>query len=227
MANWTEREADKYSHDKWYENFWYHHKAHVLIGIAVIAVIVTMFMSYNWQDPTDMYILFITESPEVYKEKAMALTNILSEYAGDKNGDGEVNIFIDNVYIGSEFDATNVFKNKEKIMTKLRSGDCMFVIAEDYGAEYLLEGGSCADITGLFPDVAEGSIEYDGTMWNWDNSAFRNSNSDFYLAFGEMSLYFGLRVYEGTIAELTDNSKENYQLAEDLLKAIVTNTKPE
>ena len=116
MDKWKEREADRYSHDKWYENIWYHHKFHIIIGVVVVLFLAVMIYSSNMKDPSDMYIFFLTESPEVYTEKEDTLTEILTEYAKDKNGDGEINIQIHNIYIGEEFDAANVFKNKEFLM---------------------------------------------------------------------------------------------------------------
>lgn len=227
MAEWKEREADRYSHDKWYENIWYHHKFHIIVGVLLIAFIAILFYSSNMNDPTDMYILYITETPEVYTEKTDALTSVLTEYAEDKNGDGKVVLYIENIYIGEEFDSANVYTNKEKIMTALRSGDCMFIIAEAYGAEYIKDSESCAEIASNFPENVTGSFEYDGTMWNWNGSDFKESNTQLKTIFGDLDLYFGTRVYEGTIAELTENSKENHEAAEKLLNAIVTNTKPE
>lgn len=227
MTKKIEREADRYSHDKWYENFWYHYKFHTIVGAVLILFIAIMFFSSNMRDPVDMYILFITESPEVYTEKEDALTKVLTEYAADKNGDGEVNLYIQNIYIGEEFDSTNVYQNKSFIMTSLRSGDCMFVISEDYGAQYLFDGEACSNLTSVFPEYADENLAYEGTMWNWSDSDFWKEHSEFYKAFGEMPIYFGLRTFEGTIAETTDHAKENYKAAKDLLNAIISNTKPE
>ena len=227
MAEWKERESDRYSHDKWYENIWYHHKFHIIIGAILIVVIAILFYSSNMNDPTDMYILYITETPEVYTEKTDALTNALTQYAEDKNGDGKVVLMIENLYVGEEFDSANVYTNKEKIMTALRSGDCMFIISDDAGAQYLAESEACADLTSKIPEEHGGTLEFNNTAWNWNGSEFKESNTQLKNIFGNLELYFSTRIYEGTIAELTENSRENHELAENLLNAIVTNTKPE
>ncbi len=227
MAKWKEREQDRYSHDKWYENIWYHHKFHIIVGAVLLLFLAVTIYSSNMTDPADLYIFFLTESPEVYTEKEDTLTEILTEYAGDKNGDGIVNLYIHNIYIGEEFDDTNVYKNKEFLMTSLRSGDCMLVISEDYGAQYLLDGEVCSDLAQVFPEMTEENFAYEGKMWDWTNSDFWNENNKLYKAFGEIPLYFGLRAFEGTIAETTDHAKKNYNAAKDLLEAIITNTKPE
>ena len=226
MAQWKEREADRYSHDKWYQNIWYHHKFHIILGVMMVAFGAILFFSTNMKDTTDMYILYITDSPEVYTEKTETLKSILSQYAEDKNGDGEVSLFIENLYIGEEFDSANVYKNKEKIMTALRSGNSMFVIADKVGAQYLKEADVCEDLTKIIP-FNENYSETDGNMWNWTDSDFRIKNNEFYGIFDNISLYFGIRKFEGTILELTDTAKKNYETAENLLIAIISNTKPE
>ena len=76
-------------------------------------------------------------------------------------------------------------------------------------------------------ELTDENYAYDGTMWDWTNSDFWNEHTDFNRTFGEIPLFFGLRTFEGTIAETTDHAKENYKVAKDLLEAIITNTKPE
>ena len=227
MADWKERESDRYSHDKWYQNIWFHHKWKILITTLVIAIIGILFFSSNMTDPVDMYVLFITETPEIYKEKVTALSTVLAEYANDKNGDGEVSVFVENLYVGDEFDSANVYQNKEKIMTTLRSGDCMFLIADEVGAQYLIEAEACADITSKIPQDPDGTVEFEGKAWAWLGSDFKESNDMLKKAFGDTQLFFTLRVFEGTIAELTERSSKNFENAEDLLVSIITNTKAE
>ncbi len=227
MAQWKEREADRYPHDKWYENIWYHHKFHIIFGVMLIVFIAVLFFSTRMNDPTDMYILYITDSPEVYTEKTDTLKEVLTKYAEDKNGDGEVTLFIENLYIGEEFDTANTFKNKEKIMTALRSGNSMFVIADGVGAQYLEAADVCADLTEVLPETYTENLDMNGKMWNWADTDFRMKNNVFYEMFDDTTLYFGIRQFEGTVAELTDSAKNNYEMAEKLLTAIATNTKSE
>lgn len=227
MAQWKEKEADRYSHDKWYENIWFHHKFHILIGALLVIFIAVLFFSTNMNDTTDMYILFVTDSPEIYTEKTETLKSILTQYASDKNGDGEVLLYIENLYIGEEFDSANVYKNKEKIMTALRSGNSMFVIADNIGAQYLIAADVCADLTEIITENGAENLDLDGKMWNWTDSEFKSENNEFYEMFDDIPLYFGIRVFEGTISELTENATQNYEMAKDLLFAIASNSKPE
>lgn len=227
MADWKERETDRYSHDKWYQNIWFHHKWTIILSVLIVSFIAVLFFSSSMKDPVDMYVLFITETPEIYQEKVTALSTVLSKYANDKNGDGEVSVFVENLYVGDEFDSANVYMNKEKIMTTLRSGDCMFIISDEVGAQYLIEADACADITSKLSEEADGSINFDGKAWNWSESDFKESNEMLKKAFSDTPLYFSIRIFEGTIAEVTDHARKNYENAVDLLDAIATNTKAE
>ena len=60
----------------------------------MVIFIAVLFFSTNMNDTTDMYILFVTDSPEIYTEKTETLKSILTQYASDKNGDGEVLLYI-------------------------------------------------------------------------------------------------------------------------------------
>lgn len=227
MAEWKDREYDKYSHDKWYKNTWFHYKAPIIVGLLLIAFTVILFFSSRMTDPIDMYILYLTESPDIYEEKTAALTEVLTQYAIDLNEDGKSVVYIENVYVGSEFNPANVHKQKEKIMTALRSGDCLFLIADETGAQYLKASEACMNLSEKFPEEPETSFDFDGYFWNWNGSEFKNSNEIFTSIFEADPLYFGVRVYMGTIAELTENSRKNFEQADHLIKALITNTKPE
>ena len=228
MEKWKERESDRYSHDKWYENIWYHHKFHIILGAILLAFIIVIFYSTRMNDPTDMYIFLVTDSPDVYTERTTTLTKALTPYAEDKNGDGKVVLFIENLYIGEEFDAANTYKNKEKIMTALRSGNSMFIIADSSGAEYLTSADVCADLTKILPEKYAQDIVMDGQLWDWAYSDFKVKNNNvLYDIFGDMHLYFGIRQFEGTIAELTASASKNYEMAKNLLIALASNTKAE
>lgn len=224
MAEWKEREIDRYKHDKWYQNIWFHHKGPIIAIVLAVVILGVLLYSSHMTDPTDIYILHITESPEVYKEKTISLNETITKYAEDKNGDGKITVYIENLYIGEEFDATNVFKNKEKIMTVIRSGDCMFMIADEVGAQYLHSAEACQDLSGVLTGEAAENLEFENKLWNWKDSEFKNTNETLSNIFGDSSLYFGLRIFEGTIAEYTDHAQKNFEVARNLLISITENT---
>ena len=94
MAEWKEREIDRYKHDKWYQNIWFHHKGPIIAIVLAVVILGVLLYSSHMTDPTDIYILHITESPEVYKEKTISLNETITKYAEDKNGDGKITVYI-------------------------------------------------------------------------------------------------------------------------------------
>ena len=103
----------------------------------------------------------------------------------------------------------------------------MFVIADNIGAQYLIAADVCADLTEIITENGAENLDLDGKMWNWTDSEFKSENNEFYEMFDDIPLYFGIRVFEGTISELTENATQNYEMAKDLLFAIASNSKPE
>lgn len=228
MAKWKEREADKYTHDKWYRNTWFHYGTVIIVAAVVIVIAVILVFSNSMNDETDMYIFYITSSPNVYTEKVSAIQDTLTKYAPDKNGDGKTVIYVENLYVGDEYDSSAVYKNKEKIMTALRAGSCMFVVADEVGIQYLTGGDSLAELSSsVLTGNYSGQLEYDGCAWEWTGSAFRNGNAAFGCFDSDEKLYFGVRVYENTLATYTESTRKNYAAAETLLKNIASNTLPE
>ena len=123
-----QREADKYVKDKWYKNIWYHYKIPIcLIGFFAFALFFFAYSSVT-KEKIDLYVMYITEDPEVYTEKVNALESTLSLYTDDKTGDGEIVVFVDNIFIGDDHEDDVVYQNKERIMTAHRAGSCMLIL---------------------------------------------------------------------------------------------------
>lgn len=215
-----EREADRYSHDKWYENFWYHYKWPVIIVIAVIAVGIYLIANgKNNSESGDMYILYVTGRSEVYSDKLESLGFVVKEYASDFNGDGKVKCSIDNLFIGKDQDLAAVYANKEKIQTALRAGTCMMVIFDAEGLEYFADGDSFCDLS-VFVDP-EFLVE-NGTVLHLNLTPFFTDNWETMEDWAEWTddLYLGIRLFDGTVGQLSNKVSENYYNAVDFVKNI-------
>jgi len=211
-----ERESDRYIKEKWYKNIWYHYKIPIII-VLFLSVTISMFIySSTTKEQNDLYIIYVTENPEVYTEKIDALCSTVAKYAEDTNGDGKVIVFFDNIYIGADNQDDVIYKNKEKIMTVLRSGNCMFLACDEYGLNYLTEADAFYDLSEMTDNTTEDGKAYivNGTSF-MDKDTMVKWNSD---------LYFGLRIYEGTIAELLPNSQQNFEKSKAVLERIINDT---
>ena len=81
-------QAGKTPHGKW-ENFWFYHKWHVVIGIAVAAVVIGTVVSTVKTVQPDYTVGLITRNsyPE---EVTNQLGQTMAKYGVDRNGDGKV-----------------------------------------------------------------------------------------------------------------------------------------
>ncbi|MDF2685063.1 MAG: putative rane protein [Clostridia bacterium] len=200
---------------KW-SNFWYYHKYHVIIIAFGVFVFFFLLFSFLFKEKVDLRIFYITEDPVVFTEKVVNVTNAIKKYTPDLDGDGEVVVRVENIFIGEKHDSSAVYENKKKLMTIMRAGDCMFLIADKIGMEYLLEGESLADISDIATDMYFG-----GMGWRVNDSEFMLQELNGF----EDELYMGLRVYEGTFAQLWPESKENFKFSKEVLTNIIKNEK--
>lgn len=208
-----EREADRYIKDKWYKNIWYHYKIPICLTLFFAVTLFFFIYSSVTKDETDLYVMYITEDPEVYTEKISALQNTLALYTEDVTGDGEVVVFVDNIYVGSVHEDDVIYENKEKIMTTLRAGTCMLVLCDDVGLDYLIEAEALCDLAVELPDMG-----VDGYFYDLGNSEFAEKET---MPEWNNELYIALRVYKGTIAEIIPSSQTNFEYARNTFENIL------
>lgn len=200
---------------KW-SNFWYYYKTRVIVIAFGVFVFIFLLSSLFTKDKVDLRIFYVTGDPVVFTEKITNLTKAIKEYTPDLNGDGKTVVSIENIYVGENHDNQSVINNKKRLMTILRTGDSMFLIADKIGMEYLIEAGSLADIS----DIAT-EMNYGGMGWLANGSEFMKQEISGF----EDDLYMGLRVYQGTIAELLPDSQKYYEFSKEVLTRIINNEK--
>ncbi|MBQ4628738.1 MAG: hypothetical protein IJB44_06640 [Clostridia bacterium] len=209
-----QREADKYVKDKWYKNIWYHYKIPIcLIGFFAFALFFFVYSSVT-KEKIDLYVMYITEDPEVYTEKVNALESTLSLYTEDKTGDGEIVVFVDNIFIGDDHEDDVVYQNKERIMTALRAGSCMLILCDGVGLEYMTEAEALCDLSEEFPD-----IDLDGNYYTLNETSFMQKDT---MVDWNNDLYISLRLYKGTVAELIPSSQVNFEHAKTTVSNVIS-----
>ncbi|MBQ6051889.1 MAG: hypothetical protein IJL30_01215 [Clostridia bacterium] len=210
-----EREADKYVKDKWYQNIWYHHKAKIIIVLFLAVAIFAFVYSSLTKSDIDLYVIYITADPEVFGERISSLETTVGIFTQDITNDGRINVFVDNVYIGANHEADQVYKNKERIMTNLRAGTCFLILSDETGLEYLISSDTLCSLEEEFPDS-----ELTGNYLDLHETHFfeRPLMEDF-----EGNLFMSLRQFKGTIAELNSNSLKTFEQSKDVFMNIFTN----
>ena len=217
-----EREADKYVKDKWYQNIWYHYKVQICIVVFLLIAAFAFIYSSVTKSNIDLYVLYITADPEVYRERVVALETALSFFAPDVTNDKKINVFVDNVYIGSNHETDAVYKNKERIMTNLRAGTCFLILTDETGLEYMISSDALCDLSEEFADFnsQHPEINLSGYFCDLKNTLFFEHD----VLDGwdeENNLYMSLRRFKGTIAEMNTSSLNTFEHSKEVFENVV------
>lgn len=231
-----EREADKYKKkdatfsDK-LSNFWDYHKYHVLIAVVSVVVLVYLSTSVLLKEKYDYEIICVLQDPVIsaengdylseddtdihlYKEDADYIQAYLESIGEDLNEDGKVSVSVSFINIeGDRVTATEIQTHKEQILTALRTGECMILLGDSVGMEFLSEADALEDISYLS-----------------ENSEYNNRAiclNDFFkekIGRGEadIQIYIGLRNFTGTLAQMSDEKSKDFNNAENLIKNILS-----
>lgn len=91
---------------KW-ENYWYHYKAPTIIGIILAIFVGYCIYSVVTKEKYDLSIMFVS-APEYQMQDTEPLEKSLTEYAGDYDKNGEVNITVDGLTYDPAGETANV-----------------------------------------------------------------------------------------------------------------------
>ncbi len=174
----------------WLENFWYHHKVGVLIsGFSLIALVILVAQAVTRERP-DYTAVMVTETA-LLPDEVTYLEQVLVQYGEDVNGDGEVVVQINNLFLGGKQYA-NQDTNAQALQMQLISGDTLLYLYEPAYEERLTAVGR--DNAHCF--LTELSLTAEGIRdnklsWNWAGHTVREQ--DAILANFPKDLCFGVR----------------------------------
>lgn len=208
-------EIPQTAQSRW-ENFWYHHKLKFWLILFLAVVLVIAIVQLVTRNEPDYYVLFISE--KAYTDKDLKeLAAYLEQYGEDLDGDGKVEVQIENCCFNADQDRNS---SVQQIQAHLVSGDRLFFIWDPAGYEYfektVLDEYDGTDYLATVTAQDTGLIE-DGTVWDWwgDDDVSKELQERW------PRLYFGVR--NG------GSSKESKALFKDsfaLLEALVADEKP-
>lgn len=199
----------------WLENFWYHHKIGILIGGFLLIVAVILVAQMVNRERPDYTAVLVTENA-LLPDEVTYLEQVLVKYGEDVNGDGEVVVQIQSLFLGGKQYA-NQDTNAQALQTQLIVGDTLLYIYEPaYEKLFTAVGRDNAHcfLTEL-PLTAEGMQE-DKLSWNWAGHTLREQ--DAVLATFPRDLHFGVRY---AIPDDEESAAEREQLLK-LLEAFAT-----
>lgn len=246
--NWT-READKYKNpnatfaDK-LSNFLYYHKYHLLIGIISVAALIYLSTSILMKEKYDYEIICVLQNPVIteeladiketldaeaapyetkeeedkaiiylFKEDTEYICRYLESVGEDLNGDGKVTVSVNYINIeGSRTEVPEIQSHREQVLTSLRTGECMILLGDEVGMEFLSEAEALEDISAYAPNT-----EFNGhaVLLNpYFSEKIGASDED-------TKIYIGLRYFTGTLAQMNNEKKQDFENAKNLLSNIL------
>lgn len=198
---------------KW-ENFWYHYKW-VFWGCVFAAVVLTVLLVQLFtRNPADYEFLLMTEKTHV-EEQITQLEQMLAAYGQDLDGDGEVEVSIQNCRIAKD---TNQQYNSgfQVAQAHLMAGDVLFFMWDEGAYKLFMEGLDNVleeGVTFLTPLPAVEGVTEDGFLYDWSGDPRAQTVPGL-----PSTLYFGVRDTHGTAGDAQELHKESMALLEAFIK---------
>lgn len=215
----TAEKKEKKSFKSKLENFWYYYKWHTLGALVVLLAVGVGLSQCIGRVDIDVVVYYLSADPISYAEDKTNLKKALEPYVRDYTGDGQVRIEIENYFIGENHDADMVKDNLRNFSNMYTAGSVMLIMVDDAGLKQMTEVGYFGDIS----DLTDKPLLYDGTVWNAEGSAFKNSES---LKYWTIPMYWGVRVFnEKSLISISKTKGEEYEFAREVLSNIINDNK--
>lgn len=205
---------------KW-ENFWYHYKwafIGTVVGVIVFTVLMVQTLS---RDPADYHVVLVTQHA-LMDNQIEAMERAMEAYGSDIDGDGKVEVFVQNCYMGKS-GSQEFLANSMTFQSHIAAGDvALFVWEPKYYEDFYKSVASSAEDGFQFLATLpfkDNGVSEDGVLWDWKEHPCRK---DVNLQLLPEDLYFGVRTPIGT----AEKSEKMQKQCMELLKNFATQTKP-
>ena len=190
-----------------WENFWYHHKFKFWLCLFAVVVLVIMVVQAVKKDDPDYRVLLLTE--ELYGTQDLAaLETLLEQYGEDLDGDGKVEIQVENCQYGPHVEQTRN-SGIQQVQAHLVAADRMFFIMEPDAYKYFIR-----TLEGSMPEKEFfASLEDGATVWDWKGDPRPIAE----LQKKAPSLYFGIRATKGTAGSAAELYEQSRTLLENFI----------
>ena len=207
---------------KWLQNFWFYYKWHT-IAVIFAAIVITVTVALCASKPKNDYTIIVAMKDTALTEAQVdVITEELSKYGEDVNGDGEINVgSINCTFLETSEDINYVISMRQKLqITAMGEASAILYITDEDTFSYVDDIKK--DTGGFFVD-AELPLK-DGKAFSFKDTEFMEKLK----ATGSNvpdEIYISKRIIKGTIIE-GDSKIEQYEKQNDkFLKAIVDGVK--
>lgn len=139
------------------ENFFYHYKWHVIVGLFFTAVIIFFAHNLLTKEQGDMRVLLVTKSPEVtnnvtYKIKEFEMG--VEKFCPDFDDNGYIHVDMYNIDLSENISSEYMLAGVTKATSEIMYGEAQMFIVDKQGLEALTDGTfeGLLNLEELFPD---------------------------------------------------------------------------
>lgn len=211
-------EGPKTPKGKW-ENYWYHYKWHTLGAITAAIVLTVLIVQMVTKEKPDYELVVVTKNA-VLQETLDHMEAALEQYGRDLNGDGQVDVRIQNIWLGESQDQMAV-ANQQRFVLSISTGDAMFyAFTPEVYQDRILTQEQELDDYHFFDElgVQADGVSEDGRYWNWKGDPLQQH--EWVKDIAPEDLYFGVRTAAGVVGG--DKPKRLHDDCMALLKAYIT-----
>lgn len=219
---------------KW-ENFWYHYKWTFLGGAFLVVVLVVILCQSLFRDDPDYRFLLLTKDSYYISQQIDHLENMLAQYGEDLDGDGKVEVNIQNCQYDMDADLTHN-SGLQLVNAHLAAGDVLFFMCDksvattftgsvintsSAGADFLSDIGVANEGVLIDGDKEDSEYPYgkdklpDGKVYTWKNhTALTKEVKEIF----PQDLYFLVRAPLGSAAQSTDLHAQSMALLQKFIE---------
>ncbi len=194
------------------QNLWYHYKVPILIGTALLVMVCWFGYDILTKNPADYNVVVVTETPLIRTETD-ALQAYIGECGEDVDGDGEVEVAIENLLPNSNVGGQGgTLADQQKLQTYLASGERVLFVFDRASYTAFCNTIDVAEDYEFFLalDTASESYDPEEHYWCWSEDVRVKPNAD--LASMPADMLFGVR--DPDYISLSVSSKKSQTLCE-------------
>ena len=213
-------EPPKTPKGKW-DNYWYHYKWQNIGVLAAVVILTVLIVQMVTKDSPDYRLILVT-GQGIPTEATDLLAADLEKYGRDVNGDGEVKVSIENLYLGTgDRPDQMAMVNNQKLTTYIGAGEGMFFAFgkdqyEDRVVQYIEADSDGAHLFDTLAVSAAGVGE-ESLYWNWKDDPIRKNEIIEKTMPEEM--YFGIRQATGSAS--SKKAAKEHDVCMELLRAYI------
>ena len=139
------------------ENFFYHYKWHVVVGVFFAAVLIFLIQSLITKDQGDIRVLLVAKSHEVADNVAFKVGEFeqgLEQFCPDFDDNGYVHVDVYNIDLSDNPDPQYMLAGVTKATSELMYGEAQMFIVDKEGLSALTNGSfeGLMNLEEMFPD---------------------------------------------------------------------------